>query len=40
MKLIEFIEKFPDEQSCREAFREYRLKVGVKCRKCGHYNTP
>lgn len=36
MKLIEFIEQFPDEQSCREAFREYRLKVGVKCRKCGN----
>ena len=36
MKLIEFIEKFPNEQSCREAFREYRLKIGVKCRKCGH----
>ena len=36
MKLIEFIEKFPDEQSCRDAFKEYRLKVGVKCRKCGN----
>ena len=36
MKLIEFIEQFPDEQSCRDAFRDYRLKVGVKCRKWGN----
>ena len=36
MKLVEFIESYPDEQSCRDAFRDYRLKVGVKCRKCGH----
>jgi hypothetical protein len=34
MKLIKFIEKFPDEQSCRDSFKDYRLKVGVKCRKC------
>ncbi|MBT4399619.1 MAG: IS1595 family transposase [Bacteroidetes bacterium] len=40
MKLIEFIQHFPDEQSCREAFRDYRLKAGLQCRKCGgtkHY---
>lgn len=34
MKLIEFIQHYPDEQSCKDAFREYRQKVGVKCRKC------
>ena len=34
MKLIEFIQHYPDEQSCRDAFRDYRLKVGVECRKC------
>lgn len=40
MKLIEFTQHFPDEQSCRIAFRDYRLKVGLNCRKCGctrHY---
>jgi len=40
MKLIEFTKHFPDEQSCREAFKSYRLKEGVVCTKCGgtsHY---
>ena len=40
MKLIEFTKHFPDEQSCREAFRSYRLKEGITCNKCGstsHY---
>ena len=34
MKLIEFIQHYPDEQSCRDAYRDYRLEVGVECRKC------
>lgn len=40
MRLIESIQHFPDEQSCRDSFRDYRLKVGLQCRKCGgtkHY---
>ena len=40
MKLIEFTSHFPDEQSCRVAFKEYREKEGIKCKKCGsvhHY---
>ena len=40
MKLIEFTQHFPDEQSCRISFRDYRLKMGLNCRKCGctrHY---
>lgn len=40
MRLSEFYKKFPDESSCREAFREKRTKEGVICRKCGgkeHY---
>ena len=40
MKLIEFISQFPDEQSCRARFKEYRDRVGVVCPKCGcrvHY---
>lgn len=36
MKLINFFERFHDEQACRDSFRETRLKEGVKCRKCGH----
>lgn len=36
MKLIEFCEKFPDEQTCRDSFKMARLKEGVKCRNCGH----
>jgi len=40
MNLLEFISAYPDEQSCRIKFREYRDKVGVKCVKCAgtdHY---
>lgn len=40
MKLIEFINEFPDEQSCRDKFKIYRDKLGVVCPKCGcmhHY---
>jgi DNA-directed RNA polymerase subunit RPC12/RpoP len=40
MNLIEFIEAYPDEASCRAKFKEYREHVGVVCPKCGsraHY---
>jgi hypothetical protein len=40
MNLINFIESFPDEASCRKKFKEIRDKEGVICRKCGskeHY---
>lgn len=40
MKLIEFTKYFPDEQSCKEAFKAYRIKQGITCTKCGctsHY---
>ena len=36
MNLINFINEFPDEASCRARFKEYRDKEGVVCRKCGH----
>lgn len=38
MKLIEFTKHFPDEQSCKAAFKAYRLKQGVTCMKCGGTN--
>jgi hypothetical protein len=34
MNLIKFIEEFPDEQSCREHFRQQREKEGIVCKKC------
>jgi len=40
MQLLEFMRRFSDEQSCREYYREVRLKQGVVCKKCGcikHY---
>ena len=40
MNLINFIESFPDEASCRKKFKEIRDKEGVVCRRCGgkdHY---
>lgn len=35
VKLIKFIEEFPDEQSCKDHFRSVREKEGIKCKKCG-----
>jgi hypothetical protein len=40
MSLINFIDQFPDEDSCKQKFKEYRDHVGVVCSKCGgkdHY---
>lgn len=36
MKLIEFTKHYPDESSCRLAFKKYREKEGVVCSKCGN----
>lgn len=40
MNLINFIEQFPDEPSCKLKFKEMRDQAGVICRHCGskeHY---
>lgn len=40
MNLIDFITHFPDEESCKLKFKEYRDQVGVTCSRCGgtdHY---
>lgn len=40
MNLLNFIEQFPDEQSCKLKYKEVRDKVGVTCSACGkkeHY---
>ena len=40
MNLLNFSESFPDEESCKLKYKEYRDKAGVKCSKCGstdHY---
>jgi transposase-like protein len=43
MNLIEFVKHYPDEKSCKELVKKYRLKDGIICRKCGntehYYNT-
>jgi hypothetical protein len=36
MNLIDFTEKFPDEESCKLKFKEMREREGITCRKCGH----
>lgn len=36
MKLLDFYRKFPNEQSCRIAFKNMREKEGIKCSKCGN----
>ena len=38
MNLIEFATNYPDEESCKQKFKEYREHVGVCCSKCGNKN--
>ncbi|MEI6434381.1 MAG: IS1595 family transposase [Bacteroidota bacterium] len=35
MNLLNFIEQFPDEESCQLKYKEVRDKVGVTCSVCG-----
>ena len=35
MKLIEFMNQYPDEQSCKNKWKEIRIKQGVVCPVCG-----
>lgn len=40
MNLIDFITHFPDEESCKQKFKEYRDHIGVTCSRCentSHY---
>ncbi|MCK3686326.1 IS1595 family transposase [Maribellus sp. YY47] len=40
MNIIKFIESFPDENSCRQHFRQVREQECIVCKKCGctkHY---
>lgn len=40
MKLLDFYKNYPDEQSCKLAFKEYREETGIICSKCNgttHY---
>ena len=34
MKILEFIQQFPDENACRQKFKEQRDQIGVICDKC------
>ena len=36
MKLIEFSKYYPDEESCKLAFKTYREQEGIICKKCGN----
>ena len=36
MNLLKFFEKFPDESSCIEGFKNKRLELGIICKKCQH----
>ena len=35
MALIDFIKEYPDEESCKSKFKQYREHTGVFCPKCG-----
>ena len=34
MSILEFVERFPTENSCKEHFRLQREREGVICKKC------
>lgn len=36
MELREFFEKYPDEETCIEEFKNKRLENGLNCKKCEH----
>ena len=36
MKMLEFFETYPNEESCKEAFKQMRLKEAVNCKRCGN----
>jgi DNA-directed RNA polymerase subunit RPC12/RpoP len=38
MRLLEFNKNYPDEASCKTAFKEYRIKEGITCKRCGGIN--
>jgi transposase-like protein len=40
MNILEFVEIFPTEESCKLHFKEQRERIGITCQKCGckkHY---
>jgi hypothetical protein len=40
MNLLDFHKLYPDEPSCKSAFKAHRLSEGISCKKCGgskHY---
>lgn len=40
MKFIDFKDNYPDEESCKLEFKQYRLNEGITCKLCGgkeHY---
>jgi DNA-binding XRE family transcriptional regulator/DNA-directed RNA polymerase subunit RPC12/RpoP len=34
MRILEFFKRFPDEESCKKEFIQFRLNEGVICRRC------
>ena len=36
MKIINFINQFPDEASCVEFIKHARLQQGIICKRCSH----
>ena len=34
MNILEFMQFFPTEESCKIHFKEQREKIGITCRKC------
>lgn len=39
MHILEFVEIFPTEESCKLHFKEQRERIGITCQKCGCKKT-
>jgi hypothetical protein len=38
MRILEFFKRFPDEESCKMEFIQFRLNEGIKCKRCKCYD--
>ena len=39
MNLLNFVDQFPDEASCKLKWKEFRDRQGVVCPKCGNHDS-
>jgi DNA-directed RNA polymerase subunit RPC12/RpoP len=38
MRILDFYKRFPDEESCKQEFIQFRLNEGITCKRCKSSN--